>query len=198
MLSNILIPPSILKSFDKNQESAVSVCKRAKYFGFKKIGYGAYTETYANPNYSFVIKINLTSDPAAFKFYSMIMNIKSKYFPKVLKLKSYVDLGGNFLFIAFIEKLYPLNWDTWKKANKDGRGFTNWLAIQDSYINIRNITYKKLGKIWESNNTAEVKIFSSIVSATSGFSELDLHEDNLMMRLPEGDIILNDPIAPFC
>ena len=64
-----------------------------------------------------------------------------------------------------------------------------------AYLNIYNVTYKKLGKIWESNNIMEVKRFNSIVSATSGFAELDLHEDNLMIRLPEGDIVLTDPVA---
>ena len=189
-------PPNIIKLFEKDHKSSDSVIQWAKRHGFKRIGYGAYTETYSNPDYDFVIKINVSPDPAAYKFYSMILHTKSKYFPKILKLSSYVDNNGNFLFIVSIEKLHPLTRDTWKKSNKNGRGFTNWLAMQPSaYLTIYNITYKKLGKVWETNNVMEVKKFNSIISATSGFAELDLHEDNLMIRLPDGDIVLSDPVA---
>ena len=189
-------PSNIIKLFEKDHKSSDSIIQWARRNGYKKIGYGAYTETYAHPDYEFVIKINIEPDPAAYKFYSMILNTKSKYFPKVLKLANYVDQNGHFLFIALIERLHRLTRETWKQSNKNGRGFTNWLAMQPSaYLNIYNVKYKKLGKIWESNNIMEVKRFNSIVSATSGFAELDLHEDNLMIRLPEGDIVLTDPVA---
>jgi hypothetical protein len=52
-----------------------------------------------------------------------------------------------------------------------------------------------MGHIWSVDNPKETEKISAITIATSKFAELDLHMDNLMIRMPQGDVVINDPVA---
>jgi hypothetical protein len=79
----------------------------------------------------------------------MVFRNKSKYFPQVHHLKSYVDQNGGFLFVAVVERLHPLNLASWKNVNEEGKQFTSWLATyanRPEDISIKHFHYKKMGK----------------------------------------------------
>jgi hypothetical protein len=191
----------ILKAIDREHFSAESISNMLiSDYGFKKIGSGSYTTTYGKPRVPYVIKVNKDSDPAAYKFFSMIMNKDSKYFPKIFKLKTYVSKNGEFLFVAIVERLFPFNTFTWKRLNEDGKGFISWLSLHpDSCI---KLPYEKdkenVGKYWNKNNVYDAKFVKSIFKTTEQFAQLDLFNQNVMVRLPDGDIVLNDPLCLSC
>lgn len=163
--------------------------------GFRLLGCGACTATYGKPRSPYVVKINKHSDPAAYKFYSMISGRRSRYFPKVHLLRTYVDAEGSFLFVAVMERLHELH-RTWRRTNSLGRGFASWVATLP-YASIQSVgdDYKPDAELWAKHNRSHVKIVNDVLEATVQFAEPDLFDGNLMVRLPQGDVVLNDPIC---
>lgn len=178
---DLLSPDIIIKLLHKN--------------GFRKLGNGVYSTTYGRSDLPYVVKVNKASDPAAYKFYSMITRKKStKYFPKVHTLKAYVTESGLFKFIVVMERLHRLTRRNWKQINESGRGFVNWLSTHpESLIDLS--TDEIEGFQWGARNKASIEIVSSLIASTKQFAGVDFHDDNVMVRLPQGDAVLVDPVC---
>ena len=95
--------------------------------------------------------------------------------------------------------MHDLDENTWKHVNENGRGFASWVASrQDGDIKIAKSdhNYEDIAIKWKRKNTSSIKTVSSIIRATSRFALTDFYDGNMMVRLPEGNVILNDPIFP--
>jgi hypothetical protein len=190
---------SFLKEFDQDHMSYKTVARIATRHGFRKIGYGVFSLTYGRCDLPYVVKVNRRTDPAAFKFYSTVISKPSKYLPKVHKLKSYVDQEGDFLFVAVMEKLYPLNKRSVKNANKDATGFVRWLATHpDSFIEVVCVGEEDdMAEAWRLRNKEQAKMIIDVIASIKKFGGVDFHDQNIMLRLPKGDIVLTDPVCTY-
>jgi hypothetical protein len=187
---------SIIKQVDElDLLSPDIIVKLLRKNGFRKLGHGVYSVTYGRSDLPYVVKVNKASDPAAYKFYSMIAGKKStKYFPKVHALKAYVTDSGNFKFIVVMERLHRLTRRNWKQVNESGRGFVSWLSLHPEAI-MDISTDEKEGLQWGTKNKASIEIVSSLIASTKQFAGIDFHDDNVMVRMPQGDAVLVDPVC---
>ncbi len=167
--------------------------------GFEEIGSGAFSAIYGRDDVPFVVKINKEHDPGAFQFYSTISRKPAKHFPKVHKLMTYVDDLGRFYFIVVMERLDRLEKDTWKKKiNEDSRNFIHWLTAHPHSL-MKKFTKSdtKASNKWSKRNRASEKTILSMLSFVEKFAVADFHEDNVMIRMPQGDVVLTDPLCTY-
>jgi hypothetical protein len=182
----------LMKQLNQDHSSADAVFKILHQHGFGELDRGAHSTVYGKDSESYVVKVNRTYDPGAFKFYSMIAKKKSQYIPLIHKLIAYVDDTGDFLFIAVMERLHDF---TWQQANHQGRGFVKWLTTKP-YASIGNIKMdENMARKWESQNKRTAQIVQSVIDTTAKYTVVDLHEGNIMVRLPQGDVVLIDPVC---
>jgi len=175
---------------------AISIVEK---HGFDEIGCGAFSTTYGRDDVPFVVKINKEHDPGAFQFYSTIVRKSSKHFPKIHRLQTYVSDKGYFCFIVIMERLEPLEKDTWKKQiNEDSKNFIHWLTTHPHSL-MKNFTKSdtKASNKWSKCNRASEKTILSMLSFVEKFGVADFHEDNVMIRMPQGDVVLTDPICTY-
>lgn len=184
----------LIKALNQDHSSSQAVFDILERHDFEQIGDGAYSAVFGKNDEPYVVKVNTVSDPAAFKFYSAIQQKQLRHFPAVHKLRTYVDDEGEFLFIVVMERLHPYSWC---KANRNGRSFVKWLVTRRPYhAEIGKVKENnKIASQWEKKNKASVKIIQSIFDMTAEYGIVDLHEGNVMVRLPEGDVVLIDPVC---
>lgn len=194
-----MILKDIVKIIDHDHPSADTVSSLVHKEGFRQIGSGAFTRTYGKKDLPFVVKINTCPDPAAYKFYSLISGKTLRHYPKVHKMRTYVNEHGRYLFIAVVERLHHVSSIKWKVVNEQSQGFISWITMDPKIrccVGFHNFqgTNEQAEK-WKSHNSASIAIFQSVIDATSTYAHQDMHADNFMVRLPTGDIVLNDPVC---
>ncbi len=190
-------PKYFIREFDKHDHTSSYEIKRfLKKNHFKSLGSGEFCTTYGNDELPYVVKVNNKPDPAAYRFYSIMISKKyvSKHFPKIYDLKTYVSSYGEFKFVVFMERLYKLNNKNLKNVNKTGNGFLQWMMEHPSSIislKCPNVSSNE----WQKKNEVTIKTINAMVDSTSNYATSDFHEGNLMLRLPTGDVVLTDPLC---
>lgn len=186
----------IVRIINQDHPSPSDIGRKLRQQGFRRLGSGASTITYGKARTSYVVKVNENHDPAAYKFYSMVTNQRSRYFPKIHLLKTFVSERGEFFFVVITERLVELTDKSWQHVNPYGRGFASWLATQpDARIHVVGDDFTEAAARWERRNGSHIKLVNNIIDATAEYAEPDLFDGNLMVRMPSGDVVLNDPVC---
>jgi hypothetical protein len=186
----------IVRIVNQDHPSPSWIGQMLRQQGFRRLGSGASTITYGKARTPYVVKVNENHDPAAYKFYSMVTNQRSRYFPKIHLLKTFVSEHGEFFFVVITERLFELTDRSWKRVNPSGKGFASWLATQpDARIQVVGLDFADAANRWQRRNGSHIKLVNNIINATAKYAEPDLFDGNLMVRLPSGDVVLNDPVC---
>lgn len=176
--------------------------KRLKKMGIKQLGSGRFADVFQHPTMPNVVVKLLTENDRGYEAYVKFSqkNKNNKYVPRILQVveaddafdkKGQYDMGN--LRLIFMEKLEPIHYNKYidfgehvlKCAGIEAKN------METSLMEIS--TWQKCANQKEDRDLAAVAKF--IVKTQGGDIEIDIHDDNVMMR--GSNPVITDPFSSF-
>jgi hypothetical protein len=169
--------------------------KKMNSLGWKKIGTGAYSTIYQNPNKNYVMKVTDEPDSGFDKFVGLIHKYPNLHFPIVSDRKNFTmkaDVFTATYSIYLIEKLYPVPINISLKYAKAIRSVIMSAEKPNEKIDL-NILFQNRPPKFLLENPSLVQALE-IIGWNGSEEELDIKADNLMKR-KDGTLVITDPYS---
>jgi hypothetical protein len=211
---------SVAKMVARNQWATYEMIEHyLKNNGYKIIGTGSYSETYAKANETFVIKVAYLPDRTWLKFVELTHTDKANpHFPKISRVRRYASEDG-YAFIAFVERLAPITTDTPDIhllaayminliGNLPDDKFAASSIKRRHKLFWNDYTYSIARKKWEENENLLHTLCAEFerkyprfvgtiqtVIQNAGEHTIDLHDENIMVRPRDNTFVIMDPYS---
>lgn len=189
-----------------------------KFPGNNNVGEGAFASVFIkNDNDKFVLKVARKPDPCWVDYINYARKSRSPHVPRVPSFKTWKFKGsgddrrkavggveGEY-FLAMIERLHPLkaNYD---KIKKEDIGILSYLYFHAGTKDLEKVINKlsgrqllrpdilKMSDEFRDSNHPFIKAMDDLYKlAPEETCGIDLHEWNIMVRLPERELVITDP-----
>ena len=170
---------------------------------------GAYATVYIkNDNDPYVLKVARKPDQCWLDFIKMARSSRNPHFPRVTSLREWPTKKDpeDSYFLAMIERLHPLPLITDFKEEHVPilMGLFNFIAGGAFRGKVIRTIQHYLGEEWTQNRIrvegykfmgSKHPFAKAYQKAEALGCDIDMHEYNVMMRLPEQTIVITDPIS---